>query len=132
MRGEKNALLEEYDRADKIEQMGIELSEIVNQFFSNCPATKALARKGELTPEEVRNFRASCILGLGIGLEILGCLIYQCRQGNLTITQIATEIDWSRDNKLWKKIFPRKRLTTSSDTLGTLSLSDAIKSLIAS
>ena len=130
MQGEKNALLEEYDDSDEIEQIGIELSKIINQFFLSCPATKALARKGELTPDEVRDFRASYILGLGIGLEILGCLVYQCRQGNLTIAQMATKIDWSRDNKLWNKIFPRKSLTTSSDTLGTLSLSDAIESLI--
>lgn len=131
MQGEKNALLEEYDNAEKIEQIGIELSEIINQFFLSCPATKALAQKNELTPDEVKDFRASCILGLGIGLEILGCLIYQFRQGNLTITQIATEIDWSRENKLWNEIFPRQRVTTSSNTLGTLPLDDAIESLIA-
>ena len=130
MQGEKSALLEEYDNADKIEQIGIELSEIINQFFLSCPTTKALAQKNEFTPDEVKDFRASYILGLGIGLEILGCLIYQLRQGNLTITQIATEIDWSRENKLWNKIFPRKRVTTSSNTLGALPLDNAIERLI--
>ena len=132
MQGEKNALLEEYDNADKIEQIGIELSETIDQFFLSCPATKALAQNyGELTSDEVKDFRASCILGLGIGLEILGCLIYQLRQGNLSITQIATDIDWSRENKLWNEIFPRKRVTTSSNTLGILPLNDAIERLIA-
>lgn len=131
IQGEKNVPLEEYNDVGKIEQIGIELSEIINQFFLSCPATKALAQKNELTPDEVKDFRASCILGLGIGLEILGCLIYQFRQGNLTITQIATDIDWYRENKLWNEIFPRKRVTTSSNTLGTLPLNDAIERLIA-
>ena len=128
--GEKNALLEEYDDVDKIERIGIELSEILNQFFSNCPATKTLATKNELTPDEVRDFRASCILGLGIGLEILGCLIYQYRKGNLTIIEIATKVNWSRDNILWNKIFPRKKTSTDSNNLGNLSIDNAIEQLL--
>ncbi|WP_052055959.1 DNA sulfur modification protein DndB [Myxosarcina sp. GI1] len=130
MDGNSNASLAEYDDEKEIEQVGIELSEILNEFFSGCPITTNLSQKEKLTPEEVKNFRSTYILGLSIGLEILGCLIYQLRQGNLTITQIATQIDWSRDNNLWNEIFPHKKATTNNESLGTLPLSDAIEQLI--
>lgn len=130
MKGEKNALLDEYDSIEKIEQIGIELGKLLNQFFSRCPMTSILASSNEITPEEVKQFRSSSILALSVGLEILGCLIYQVRHENITVSQIATQIDWTRDNNQWNKIFPKKRATTTNSTLGILQIDDAIESLI--
>lgn len=127
---DRNAPLAEYDSEEKIEGVGIELSEILNEFFNSCPITSNLSQKEELSAEEVKIFRSSYILGLSMGLEILGCLIYQLRQKNISIEQVATQISWSRNNKLWDEIFPRQKATTNDETLGVLKVNDAFQKLM--
>ncbi|MDB9372586.1 DNA sulfur modification protein DndB [Nodularia sphaerocarpa] len=81
----------------------------LNQFFSECSNTEYISDTSveELTEDEVAAFKEDCILGVSIGVEILGRLLY-CTYAPEShyfneekISQLA-EIDWSRENPLWQ------------------------------
>jgi DNA sulfur modification protein DndB len=79
------------------------------QFFSECSNTEYISgiTTEELTVDEVAAFKDDCLLGVSVGLEILGRLLYciyseednSFNQEN--ISELA-QIDWSRENPLWK------------------------------
>lgn len=90
-----------------IEESAKALSNCLNQFFSECPHTKYIANKEELTVEEVVSFKETCLLGVSVGLEILGRLLY-CTYDKKSnsfdadkVSQLA-RLDWSRKSVLWK------------------------------
>lgn len=90
-----------------IEESAKALSNCLNQFFSECPHTKYIANKEELTVEEVVSFKETYLLGISVGLEILGRLLY-CTYDKKSnsfdadkVSQLA-RLDWSRKSVLWK------------------------------
>ena len=85
------------------------LANCLNQFFSECNNTQDIFDKSaeELTVDAVGGFKEDCLLGVSVGLEILGRLLY-CTYApdnnyfnEVKISQLA-QIDWSRKNPLWK------------------------------
>lgn len=110
--GEPDAQLDkEYDTVTSIELISTELSELLNEFFSCCFATTKLVEIEDLCPSRVAQFKSDSILGLSVGLEVLGHIIYWYRSfgsGAIAINQIATSIDWSRNSDWWSDIiFPQ-------------------------
>lgn len=85
------------------------LVQCFNQFFSECFDTKYIFEKKveELTVDEVSAFREDCLLGVSVGLEILGRLLYCTYDDDsnafdeVMVSKIA-KLDWSRESDLWK------------------------------
>ena len=81
----------------------------LNQFFDQCTQTKKIFNTTveALTIEQVDIFKQECLLGVSVGLEILGRLLYcTYEQENYSfnsekVAQIA-QLDWSRESHLWK------------------------------
>ena len=80
----------------------------LNRFFSECSNTEYVSETNveELTVDEVAAFKEDCILGVSIGLEILGRLLYFIYKEDNSfdeekVSQLA-QIDWSRENPVWK------------------------------
>lgn len=90
-----------------VEESAKILTQCFNQFFSECPNTKDIFVKNELTPDEASFFKDNCLLGISVGLEILGRLLYYTYQKDShyfdaeKVSQLA-QIDWGRENPLWK------------------------------
>ena len=85
------------------------LIDCLNQFFSTCSDTNYIFERTveELTVEEVNAFKEDYLLGVSVGLEILGKLLY-CTYDNenncfdeVMVSKLA-KLDWSRENPLWK------------------------------
>lgn len=82
----------------------------LNQFFSECQNTRDIFDKNveELTIDEVSAFKEECLLGISVGLEVLGRLLYctyapdsnHFNEGK--VLQLAQQIDWSREADLWR------------------------------
>lgn len=90
-----------------VEESAKILTQCFNQFFSECPNTKDIFIKEELRPDEASFFKDNCLLGVSVGLEILGRLIYYTYKKDSNcfdsekVSQLA-QIDWGRENPLWK------------------------------
>ncbi|MBD1919660.1 DNA sulfur modification protein DndB [Microcoleus sp. FACHB-831] len=102
---EPSAELLEYD----IESSVGALTECFNQFFSECSHTKYIFEKEakELKPDEISAFKDNCVLGLSVGLEILGKLLYWAydKDKNYFDTEKVSKIaqlDWTRESALWR------------------------------
>ena len=54
------------------------MANCLNQFFSEHSQTKRIAEEKieRLTIDEISDFRNECLLGVSVGLEILGRLLY--------------------------------------------------------
>ncbi len=102
---DKSATLEDYD----VEVAANELAKAFNQFFDEYSQTQNLANQDpdNLTVEEIDQFKEQCLLGVSIGLEILGRLLYQTYEpqyqsfNSEKVLKLA-HLDWSRDSQLWK------------------------------
>ena len=98
-----NAELLEHD----VEESAAALQQCFNQFFSECRDTKDIFAKKELTPDEATFFKDNCLLGVSVGLEILGRLLYCAYDKNSNafdagkVSQLA-QLDWVRESSLWK------------------------------
>lgn len=85
------------------------LIEALNVFFSQHTGTQYISHSNvdELTVEDINEFKAYSLLATRVGLEVLGKLLYCTydKEANLfnhnQILQLATQIDWSRENSLW-------------------------------
>ncbi|NEP14568.1 MAG: hypothetical protein F6K14_31095 [Symploca sp. SIO2C1] len=69
--------------------------------------TVKIIEQDKLYWKDATKFREDCILGISVGLEILGNLLYYISQENDSfdknmVKQIAEEIDWSKKGKCWK------------------------------
>lgn len=112
----------------------------LNQFFSECSNTEYIADTDvdELTEDEVSAFKEDCILGVSVGLEILGRLLYctYAPESNYfnaeKVSQLA-QIDWSRRNKIWRdnviRIDPNPKNSEKPYKLSTITsaVTDAVK-----
>lgn len=120
--GDPNNNLPDFDSPAHIEGIADQLSDVLNLFFDRCPATATRAKSENMTAAEVADFRDNSILGLSIGLEVLGCLIYQCSKNVINIEQIATQIDWSRDSDWWSGIVSSDNKVASGPSGTSVSL----------
>lgn len=91
------------------------LIECLNQFFSKCSDTKYIFDRPveKLTVEEITAFKEDCLLGVSVGLEILGRLLYftyddenNCFDEVMLLKLV--KLDWSRENQLWENNVVRK------------------------
>ncbi|MBW4670347.1 MAG: DNA sulfur modification protein DndB [Cyanomargarita calcarea GSE-NOS-MK-12-04C] len=128
--------LRDYDVYETSDALVISL----NQFFSECNNTEYVfdTEAEELTVDEVTDFKEDCLLGVSVGLEILGRLLYFIYiQGDNSfneerITELA-QLDWSRQNPLWKdnvvRIDPKPKNPDKPYKLstGTTAAVDAVK-----
>ena len=97
--------LKEYN----VEETSAVLADCLNNFFLECESTKDIAQKTveELTIEELNEFKDNGLLGMSAGLEVLGRLLHctYAPQDNYfnpeKVSQLA-QLDWSRENPLWK------------------------------
>ncbi|MBE9190842.1 DNA sulfur modification protein DndB [Gloeocapsopsis crepidinum LEGE 06123] len=102
------------DPADELKNYEVEaasasLADCLNQFFSECNNTQYIIKKKfeDLTVEDVSVFKEECLLGVSAGLEVLGRLLYHtyAQEDNYfnetKISQLA-QLDWSRENELWR------------------------------
>ena len=84
-------------------------SKSLNQFFAECTQTQKIFNTTVevLTIEQVDIFKQECLLGVSVGLEILGRLLYWTYEpknysfNSGKVSQIA-QLDWSRESPLWK------------------------------
>lgn len=103
-----------YDPSDELQDYDVEetseaLCNCLNQFFSECNSTQYIAntKSEQLTIDRVIAFKEDCLLGVSVGLEVLGKLLYCTYSQNSNyfdrdkISQLA-QINWSRDNLIWK------------------------------
>lgn len=114
---EPNAELIEYD----VEKSAEVLKQCFNQFFSECHDTKEIFMKEELNPDEATFFKDNSLLGLSVGLEILGRLLYCIYKKDSNyfeeekISHIA-QLDWSRESNLWKNNVVRQDVNPKDPT----------------
>lgn len=99
---------------DKLQNYNVDraseaLINCLNQLFAECNQTQYIfnTQVEDLTFDKINNFKQECLLGISVGLEIMGRLLY-CTydQDNYSfdsekVSQIA-QLDWSRDSHLWK------------------------------
>ncbi|MBD2493707.1 DNA sulfur modification protein DndB [Nostoc sp. FACHB-280] len=115
----------------------------LNKFFSQCSNTEYIFDTSieELTEAEVAAFKDDCILGVSVGLEVLGRLLYYTYSktdnyfNEEKILQLS-QIDWSRENPLWKdnivRIDPKPKNPDKPYKLSTAAnaVNDAVKMVI--
>jgi DNA sulfur modification protein DndB len=99
------------------------LIEALNLFFSQYTGTQYISHSNveELTIGEITEFKEYSLLSTRVGLEVLGKLMYHVYDNEANsfnhnqILQLATQIDWSRENSLWMnnvvKINPSQKIT---------------------
>lgn len=97
--------LQDYD----VDETSEALASCLNQFFAQCSNTQYIYDKNveQLTVDDVKVFKEECLLGVSVGLDVLGRLLYctYSLESNYfneeKVLQLA-QLDWSRENPLWK------------------------------
>ncbi len=97
--------LQDYD----VDETSEALASCLNQFFAECSNTQYIYDKNveQLTVDDVKVFKEECLLGVSVGLDVLGRLLYctYSLESNYfneeKVLQLA-QLDWSRENPLWK------------------------------
>ena len=134
--GDPSDNLQDYD----VEETSEALYSCLNQFFSECNSTQYIAntKNEQLTIDDVVAFKEDCLLGVSVGLEVLGRLLYYAYSQNSNyfnqdkISQLA-QVNWSRDNLLWKdnliRIDPKPKNPNKPFKLSTSAnaVTDAVK-----
>lgn len=96
-------------RGYDVDRASDSLVKTLNEVFSECSHTRHIFETNpeDLTIEQVAEFRENCVLGISVGLDILGRLLYYTYNQNSMsfessqVSQIAL-LNWSRDSHLWK------------------------------
>jgi len=126
--------LEYYD----VEKSSEALAKCLNHFFSECSQTQRIFETGveKLTVNEVSDFKKECLLGVSVGMEILGRLLYctyELKSNSFNpnkVSQLA-QLDWSRENILWQnnvvRVNPRQKNSTKTISWGASAIADAVK-----
>ncbi len=97
--------LQDYD----VEISSNALANCLNKFFFECSNTRHIAetKADDLTVAEIRKFKDECLLGVSVGLEVLGRLLYFTYNKDSNyfdegkVSQLA-QIGWTRDNPIWE------------------------------
>lgn len=93
--------------AHDVGDSALALTQCFNQFFSECSNTRDIFAKEELKPDDASLFKDNCLLGVSVGLEILGRLLYCTYKKDSNsfdaekVSQLA-QLDWTRESPLWK------------------------------
>ncbi|MBD2356269.1 DNA sulfur modification protein DndB [Tolypothrix sp. FACHB-123] len=130
--------LHDYD----VENSSNALANCLNKFFFECSNTRYISETNavDLTTSELKKFKEECLLGVSVGLEVLGRLLYLTYDKNSNyfdedkVSQLA-QIDWTRENPLWqnnliridpnpKNLAKRYKLST-----GANAVTDAVKTV---
>lgn len=131
--------LENFEETEQIEKMFNSLANSFNVFFSQCNHTRHICDTSieKLTVEEVTKFKKECLLGVSLGLEILGRLLYctfeqKSNSFNSEKILLLAQLDWSRANSLWHNNVVRKKTKNGKTTLplswGPSAIADAVES----
>ncbi|MGH8001969.1 MAG: DNA sulfur modification protein DndB [Brasilonema sp.] len=107
-------------RGFDVESLSSVLTECLNKIFSECRDTKDISetKVDKLTINNIAAFKEYSLLGVSVGLEVLGRLLYRTYDQEKNyfdaykVSQLA-QLDWSRNNGLWENNIVRK--VTSSD-----------------
>jgi DNA sulfur modification protein DndB len=142
--------LDQINTNELVKEKAKELGDCLNYFFLAYSQTANIFEKDhhwqkiatltgniisqeKIPSKDADKFRDNCILGISIGLEILGNVLYYIHEKtgsfneNMT-KQIAQEIDWSRKGLCWKDtvIVPDGKGSTKLST-GRGSVNTALK-----
>ncbi|WP_277877510.1 MULTISPECIES: DNA sulfur modification protein DndB [Cyanophyceae] len=129
-----NDELEKYD----VETHADFLAKCFNQFFSECKYTRYFHETNveKLTLNEVIDFKDNCLLGVSVGVEILGRLLYCAYEpkshsfNHKKVSQLA-KLDWSRDSRLWQnnviRVNPKQNIQNKKIAWGASAVADAVK-----
>jgi DNA sulfur modification protein DndB len=118
-------------------QLSEALADCLNNFFSLCKDTIDIADTtiDRLTIRQIELFKVSSLLGVSVGLEVLGKLLYCAYDpetisfDNEKILQIS-ELDWSRRSSLWQNNIIRKSDNNSYEVVNrTTTINDAIQTI---
>ncbi|WP_088240540.1 DNA sulfur modification protein DndB [Calothrix rhizosoleniae] len=98
-----------------VEQTSESLAYCLNKFFMKCENTRYISQKpiNELTVDDIKEFKENGVLGVSVGLEILGRLLYSTYSPEYykfdeeKVNQLA-QLDWSRKNDLWANNIVRR------------------------
>ncbi|MEH2357333.1 DNA sulfur modification protein DndB [Nostoc sp.] len=90
------------------------LANCLNKFFFECSNTRHISetKADDLTVAEIRKFKDECLLGVSVGLEVLGRLLYFTYNKDTNyfderkVSQLA-QIGWTRDNPIWENTLIR-------------------------
>lgn len=122
----------------QVEKSSEVLANCLNHFFSECDNTRHIYETSieKLMLDQVNDFREECLLGVSVGLEILGRLLYctydqKSNSFNSSKVLLLAKLDWSRTNSLWHNNIVRINTKLKKPTLtiswGAGSLADAVK-----
>lgn len=92
-----------------VEETSEALTTCLNLFFSECNNTQYISSKtsDQLKVDDVIAFKEDCLLGVSVGLEVLGRLLYYTYSQNSNyfdqnkVSQLA-QINWSREDLIWR------------------------------
>jgi len=99
-----------------VEVLSSSLSKCLNKFFFECEQTRYIceARLNDLKTDDIKKFKDECLLGMSVGLEILGRLLYciydkeKNHFDEVKISQLA-QLEWSRESEIWKDTVIRNK-----------------------
>jgi DNA sulfur modification protein DndB len=120
-----------------VDKLSKSLIHCLNRFFSECKDTRGISETqlDKLTVHQVGAFQESCLLGVSVGIEVLGRLLYITydKDNNYfdeqKISQLV-EIDWSRRNILWENNVIRKTGNSDYEIVNRVTpVSDAVKAV---
>ncbi|MEH1805363.1 DNA sulfur modification protein DndB [Nostoc sp.] len=102
--------LQDYD----VEISSNALANCLNKFFFECSNTRYISETNahDLTTADIRKFKDECLLGVSVGLEVLGRLLYFTYNKDTNyfdegkVSQLA-QIGWKRDNPIWENTLIR-------------------------
>jgi DNA sulfur modification protein DndB len=101
-------LLDSFNDEGKILNAAEALSEALNFFFENYKETKPIALSDDISVDRATKFKENSLLGVSIGLEILGRLLYRTFNEDSNtfntsrIEQICEQIKWFKSDNLWQ------------------------------
>jgi DNA sulfur modification protein DndB len=113
------------------------LIDCLNKFFAECKDTREISEThiDKLTVHQVGAFKESYLLGLSVGIEVLGRLLYTTYDKNNNcfdeqkVSELA-QIDWSRRNTLWENNIIRKTGNSDYEIVNRVTpVSDAVKAV---
>lgn len=120
-----------------VDKLSESLTDCLNRFFSECKDTRVISETpfDKLTVHQVGAFKESCLLGVSVGIELLGRLLYTTydKDNNYfdeqKVSQLA-QIDWSRRNSLWENNVIRKTGNSDYEIVNRVgAVVDAIKAV---
>lgn len=92
-----------------VEECSQALAECLNQFFSECVQTQQISQTSveKLTVDEVNSFKKECLLGVSMGTQLLGRMLYCTydkanNQFDASKVSELAQLDWSREHELWQ------------------------------